>query len=74
MEPAVMTITISATRAENIWLIREVMKTVKPDDLTDDEAAAMAEILKAASDRKQESMRARVVYLDVARSRHRRRP
>jgi hypothetical protein len=58
----------TAKRAQNIWLIREMMQTVTPDDLTDDEAAAMVEILKAAVDRKQEPIRAGVVYLDSVRS------
>jgi hypothetical protein len=54
-------------------MIREMMETVKPKDLTDDEAAAMVEILKAAQDRKQEPIRPGVVYLDVVRSRPRQR-
>jgi len=61
--------TTGAKRAQNIWQIRELMLTVKPDDLADDEAAAMVEILKAAEDRKQELIRAGVVYLDLVRSR-----
>ena len=40
-----------AACTENIRLIREMMVPVKPDDLTDDEAAAIVEILKAARDR-----------------------
>jgi hypothetical protein len=63
-----MTTTTSVTRAQNIRLIREMMETVKPKDLTDDEAAAMVEILKAAQDRKQEPIRAGVVCLDLVRS------
>jgi hypothetical protein len=66
--------TTSATRAENIRLIRKMFEDVKPEHLTDDEIAAMVEILKAAWDRMQESTRARVVYLDSVRSRPRRRP
>jgi hypothetical protein len=68
-----MTTATSTTRAEDIWLIREMMVTVKPDDLTDDEIATMVAIIKAASDRKEQSIRARVVYLDVVRSRPRQR-
>ena len=64
-----MTAATSATREQNIRLIREMMETAKPKDLTDDEAAAMVEILKAAQDRKQEPIRAGVVYLDLVRSR-----
>jgi excinuclease UvrABC ATPase subunit len=64
-----MTTATSATREQNIWLIREMFKTVKPEHLTDDEIAAMAEILKAAQDRMQEPIRAGVVYLDLVRSR-----
>jgi hypothetical protein len=64
-----MTHPTGATREQNIRLIRETMETVKPKDLTDDEAATMAEILKAAQDRKQERIRAGVVYLDLVRSR-----
>ena len=66
-----MTTATSAMRAENIRQIREMMVTVKPDDLTDDDAAAMAAILKAAWDRKQEPIQAGVVYLDSVRSRPR---
>jgi hypothetical protein len=68
-----MTTATSATREQNIWQIREMMETAKPKDLTDDEAAAMVEILKAAQDRKQEPIRAGVLYLDVVRSGKRRR-
>jgi len=64
-----MTAATSATRAENIRLLREMTRSVKPEHLTDDEIAAMAAILKAAWDRKEESIRARVVYLDLVRSR-----
>jgi len=62
-----MTTTVSATRAENRWLIGEMTQTVGPSDLSDDEAAAMVDILKAALDRNQESIRARVVYLHSER-------
>jgi hypothetical protein len=64
-----MTHPTGATREQTIRLIREMMETVKPKDLTDDEAAAMVEILKAAQDRKQAPIRAGVVYLDLVRSR-----
>jgi hypothetical protein len=64
-----MTTATSATREQNIRVIREMMETVKPKDLTDDEAAAMVAILRAAVDRKQEPIRAGVVYLDLVRSR-----
>jgi len=68
-----MTTATSATREQNIWLLREMFVDVKPKDLTDDELVAMLEILKAAVDRKQESLRSQVVYLDVVRSGQRRR-
>jgi len=45
-----------------------MMVPVKPDDLTDDEAAAIVEILKAARDRKQGPNRGGVVHLDLVRS------
>jgi hypothetical protein len=48
------TTTFSASCTENIRLIREMLKTVTPDDLSDAELAAMVEILRAAVDRKQE--------------------
>ena len=63
-----MTTTISASCTENIRLIREMLKTVKPNDVTDDELAAMVEILRTAEARKRESIRARVVDLDLVRS------
>ena len=66
-----MTAATSATRAENIRLLREMTRSVKPEHLTDDEIAAMAAILKAAWDRKQEPIQAGVVYLDSVRSRPR---
>jgi hypothetical protein len=56
--------TTSAPRTENIRQIRDMMETVKPADLTDDELATMVEILRCASDRKHESC---VVYLDLVR-------
>ena len=49
------TTTASASCTENIRLVREMLKTVKPNDLTDDEIVAMVEILRAAADRKQET-------------------
>jgi hypothetical protein len=61
------TTTASASCTENIRLIREMLKTVKPNDLTDDEIVAMVEILRAAADRKQETQPG-VVYLDLVRS------
>ena len=45
-----------------------MLKMVKPNDLTDDELAAMVEILRAAAARKQEPIRAGVVHLDLVRS------
>jgi hypothetical protein len=63
-----VTTTISASCTENIRLIREMLKTVKPNDVTDDELAAMVEILRTAEARKRESIRARVVDLDLVRS------
>ncbi len=61
------TTTASASCAENIRLVREMLKTVKPNDLTDDEIVAMVEILRAAADLKQETQPG-VVYLDLVRS------
>jgi hypothetical protein len=46
--------TTTASASWNIRLVREMLKTVKPNDLTDDEIVAMVEILRAAADRKQE--------------------
>jgi hypothetical protein len=64
-----MSTATSAARTENIWLLCEMTKSVKPEHLTDDEIAAMVEILKAAQDRMQEPIRDGVVYLDLVRSR-----
>jgi hypothetical protein len=65
-----MTTATSATREQNIRLIRKIFDDgLKPKDLTDDELVAMVEILKAAQDRMQEPIRAGVVYLDLVRSR-----
>jgi hypothetical protein len=69
-----MTAATSATRTEDIRLIREIMESVKPEHLTGDELATVVVILKAAEDRKEEPIRARVVYLDVVRSGRRARP
>jgi len=63
-----MTTATGAACTENIRLSREMMVPVKPDDLTDDEAAAIVEILKAARDRKQGPNRGGVVHLDLVRS------
>jgi hypothetical protein len=62
--------TTCATRAENIRLIREMMKTVKPDHLTGDELVAMVEIIKAARDRTREARPG----VDLVRSSQRTRP
>jgi hypothetical protein len=63
----------SAPRARNIERIKALMATLGgPEALIDDELVAMIEILKAASDRKQEP-RPGVVYLDSVRSGKRRR-
>lgn len=40
-----------AMRAQNIWLIREMMRTVKPEHLTDDEIAVVVSALAPAHGR-----------------------
>lgn len=40
-----------AMRVRNIWLIRETLKTVKPEHLTDDEIAVIVSTLAAAHGR-----------------------
>ena len=39
------------TRTQNTWLIREMMLTVKPEHLTDDEIAVVASALASAHSR-----------------------
>jgi len=57
---------VRRVRRTSGWSAR-CLKTVKPNELTDDEIVAMVEILRAAADRKQETQPG-VVYLDLVRS------
>jgi hypothetical protein len=65
-----MTTTTNPAREQNIRLIRRMFDDVKPQHLTDDELAAIVEVLKPAWDRMQEPIPG-VVYLDSVRSRPR---